>query len=104
MCSKLASGSPNMLRIAHSTLSTLFLCISTAPQSPNNEVARSSFKAWRTDEFYCAHSRRQNFSLHPRLFCLHYVRFVFRLHAYFSEACHMMPGNSYSLYLGKEIA
>ena len=41
-----------MLRIAHSTQSTLFLCISTALQSVNHSVASSSFKAWRTDEFY----------------------------------------------------
>ena len=41
-----------MLRIAHSTQSTLFLCISTAPQSPNHDVASSTFKAWRTDGFY----------------------------------------------------
>ena len=51
-----------MLRIAHSTQSTLFLCISTAPQSPNHDVASSSFKAWRTDEFYYGHSRRPNHS------------------------------------------
>ena len=49
-----------MLRIAHSTQSTLFLCTSTAPQSPNHDVATSSFKAWRTDEFYYGHSRRPN--------------------------------------------
>ena len=56
-----------MLRIVHNTQGTLFLCISTAPHSPNPEVASSSFKAWRSDEFYYGHSRQPNYSSQERL-------------------------------------